>query len=96
VLRHVTKRKDVFKISKKVDILCSVCSIYAIVTGKALAGREIVCELQLHPLVMAAAWCRAVSGVLLLFLPTMLLAELRIAGTVEELDQGMTSCRLSD
>ena len=51
-------------------------------------------ELQLHPLVMAAAWCRGVWGVLLLLLPTVL-AELRIAGAVEELDQGMTSFSLS-
>lgn len=49
-----------------------------------------MCELQLHPLVMAAAWCRGVSSVLLLLLPTVL-AELRIAGTVEELDEGKTS-----
>lgn len=57
-----------------------------------------MCELQLHPLIMAVAWCRGVSSVLLLLLPTVL-AELRIAGAVEELDQGMTSfslsCRLS-
>jgi hypothetical protein len=46
---------------------------------------------------MAAAWCSGVSGVLLLLLPTVL-AELRIAGAVEELDEGKTSrsvpCRL--
>ena len=57
-----------------------------------------MCELQLHPLVMAAAWCRGVSGVLLLLVPTVL-AELRVAGAVEELDEGKASfslpCRLS-
>jgi hypothetical protein len=47
---------------------------------------------------MAAAWYRGVWSVLLLLLPTVL-ADLRIAGAVEELDQGKTSfslsCRLS-
>jgi hypothetical protein len=38
---------------------------------------------------MAATWRRGLSGVLLFLLPAVL-AELRIAGAVEELDQGMT------
>lgn len=55
-----------------------------------VAGSVIVGKLLLHRVVMAAAWKRGVSGVLLLLLPAVL-AELRIAGAVEELDQGMTS-----
>jgi hypothetical protein len=43
---------------------------------------------------MAAASWRGVLGVLLLLLPAVL-AELRIAGAVEELDQGMTSFNMS-
>lgn len=47
-------------------------------------------KLPLHSAVMAASWWTGVSGVLLFLLPAVL-AELRIAGAVEELDQGMTS-----
>jgi hypothetical protein len=59
-----------------------------------VAGSVIVGRLLLRRVVMAAAWRRGVSGVLLLLLPAVL-AELRIAGAVEELDQGMTSVRPS-
>jgi hypothetical protein len=56
-----------------------------------VAGSEIVANLLLLlRVVMAAAWGRGVSSLLLLLLPTVL-AELRIAGAVEELDQGRTS-----
>jgi hypothetical protein len=55
-----------------------------------VAGSVILGKLLLHRVVMATAWRRGVSGVLLLLLPAVL-AELRIAGAVEELDQGMTS-----
>jgi hypothetical protein len=43
---------------------------------------------------MAAAWRRGVSGLLLVLLPAVL-AELRIAGAVEELDQGMFFVNIS-
>jgi hypothetical protein len=59
-----------------------------------VAGSVIVGTLLLHPVVMAAAWRRGVSTLLLLLLPAVL-AELRIAGAVEELDQGRTSASSS-